>query len=527
MTGGRRKKCTVVGKKIEIMDTTLRDGEQTEGVSYNTHEKLNLAKSLLQSVRVDRLEATSARISAREFDSLRAICDWATENGFRDRVEVLGFVDGKASVDWLYDAGCRVMNLLTKGSRKHCETQLGKSLAEHIADIKTTVEYARSRGVTVNIYLEDWSNGIRDSEDYVLEITRALAQMEVRRIMLPDTLGVFTPDDVRRYVGRMLEEFPDLHFDFHPHNDYGLATANIMTAAQLGVKGVHCTVNCMGERAGNADLAQVCAVLRDKLGLELEIQEKGLTNISRLTEIFSGKRIAANAPVVGKDVFTQTAGVHADGDKKGNLYFNALLPERFGRSRAYALGKMSGKASLEKNLEALDIHLSEDNRAKLLRRIVELADQKKTVTPDDLPFLIADVLETEPELPIRITRANLTTGLEGKPRADIEVVYREETHTASAEGEGAYDAFIAALRSVFTDLEFHFPTLTDYEVHIPPGGKTSALVETVITWELAGRHFHTTGLHSDQNIAAIRATEKALNLVENRRFGKSSFTGLP
>ena len=163
-----------MSQKIEIMDTTLRDGEQTDGVSFSAFEKLQIARFLLEKLNVNRIEVASARVSAGEQESVKAIFDWAKGKDLDKRIEILGFVDHRASVDWIQSAGGSVINLLTKGSRKHCELQLGKNLSEHIADIERTVTYASDQGVTVNVYLEDWSNGFLHSPDYVLELLGTL-----------------------------------------------------------------------------------------------------------------------------------------------------------------------------------------------------------------------------------------------------------------------------------------------------------------------------------------------------------------
>ncbi|MCK5727652.1 MAG: 2-isopropylmalate synthase, partial [Methylococcales bacterium] len=152
---------------IQLMDTTLRDGEQTQGVSYSPDEKVNIAKALLQSLKVDRIEVASARVSEGEKHAVSQINQWANTEGFERRVEVLGFVDHSRSVDWIIETGGQVINLLTKGSEKHCREQLKKTLEQHLADVIQTVEYALSKNITVNIYLEDWSNGYKDSRDYV------------------------------------------------------------------------------------------------------------------------------------------------------------------------------------------------------------------------------------------------------------------------------------------------------------------------------------------------------------------------
>ena len=331
-------------RHIQLMDTTLRDGEQTQGVSFAPAEKVNIAKALLHSLGVDRIEVASARVSDGEKSAVTSINDWAKQEGFDGRVEVLGFVDHKKSVDWIVATGGRVINLLTKGSEKHCREQLGKTLGEHVADIKQTIAYAHEQGLSINVYLEDWSNGYQDSRDYVFDLMDELKELGINHFMLPDTLGVMSPEEVFSSLSTMCERYPDLTFDFHPHNDYGLGTANVMAAVRAGINSVHCTINCLGERAGNASLAEVAVVLTDKMHMQLAIDESHIVRISNMVESFSGKRIAANAPIIGADVFTQTAGIHADGDQKGGLYESKLGPERFSRTRKYALGKMSGKA---------------------------------------------------------------------------------------------------------------------------------------------------------------------------------------
>ena len=367
------------GVKIEIMDTTLRDGEQTSGVSFVPHEKLMIARLLLEELKVDRVEVASARVSEGEFDAVKMICDWAARRNLLQKVEVLGFVDGRTSLDWIHATGCRVINLLRKGSLKHCTYQLKKTPEEHIEDILAVVDYANELDIEVNVYLEDWSNGMKDSPEYVFRIVDALKQTSIKRFMLPDTLGVLNPLQVIEFMRKMKKRYPDTHFDFHAHNDYDLAVSNVLAAVLSGVKGLHTTINGLGKRAGNAPLASVQAILKDHFNAITNIDESRLNDVSRVVESYSGIVIPANKPIVGENVFTQVAGVHADGDNKSNLYCNDLLPERFGRIREYALGKTSGKANIRKNLESLGLELDEESMRKVTERIIELGDKKEMV----------------------------------------------------------------------------------------------------------------------------------------------------
>lgn len=507
---------TETSRYVRIMDTTLRDGEQTQGVSFSPDEKVNIAKALLELVRVDRIEVASARVSSGEADAVARIVAWASERGLADRVEVLGFVDHGLSIDWIRSAGGQVINLLAKGSEKHCHGQLGKTLEQHIADVRENIALAQQHGLAVNLYLEDWSNGYRDNPNYVFALVEQLTDCGIGHLMLPDTLGVMTPDRVFAAVSDMVKRFPALQFDFHPHNDYGLATANVLAAAQAGAAAVHCTVNCLGERAGNASLAEVAVNLRDQLGFETGIDETHLARVSELVEYFSGKRIAENAPIVGADVFTQTAGIHADGDKKGSLYHSRLSPERFARRRNYALGKLAGKASLAKNLERLDIDLSEDNQRKVLKRIIELGDSKKSITLEDLPFIIAEVLESKEHNHAELLACAVASTLDLESTASIRLRIDDETYTAVGAGNGGFDAFVNALAKVVKRRGLTLPTLVNYEVRIPKGGRTDALTECSISWNTEQGELRTRGVHANQVFAAIAATLRMLNILIHR-----------
>ncbi len=500
-------------RRIEIMDTTLGDGEQAEGISMMPEEKRTIAQRLLEIVKVNRIEVASARVSEGERRAVKTIIDHVESKGMTDRVEILGFVDGNRSVDWAKSVGARVINLLTKGSLHHCREQLRKTHDQHLDDIRKTVDYGVKQGIAFNVYLEDWSGGMLGCADYVHDHIAALLGMPVTRIMLPDTLGLLSPPQVREFVGRIIAAFPDRHFDFHGHDDYGVGTANTLEAALAGVRGVHVTVNGMGERAGNVTLDEVVVALRDHAGIRTSVDERALSDISKLVEVFSGRRVPANKPIVGENVFTQTAGIHADGDMKGNLYESRLTPARFGRHRTYAMGKLMGKASLDFNLERLNISLNAEQKQQLLTRIVELGDQKKTVTLSDLPFLISEVLQTRDLRVFEVKDYSIVSNRGLRPTATILVRYRDREIHATGSGDGGYDAFMQALKSIEKQLGFELPRLLDYEVRIPPGGKTDALVETTIKWE---EGMKTRGVHSDQLAAAIQATEHALNMIALR-----------
>ncbi len=503
-------------RKIEIMDTTLRDGEQTSSVSFSASEKLTIAKLLLEELKVDRIEIASARVSKGELQAVKDVTLWASKNNYLNAVEVLTFVDQGVSINWMLEAGARVQNLLTKGSLNHLTHQLKKTPEQHFQDIKENINLAQQHQIDTNIYLEDWSNGMRNSKAYVLEFLAFLNTLPVKRIMLPDTLGVLTPKESFDFIKEIKDLYPNLHFDFHAHNDYDLGVANVMEGLKAGANGLHLTVNGMGERAGNAPMASTIAVINDFMPhIEIGVNESFLYTISKLVESFSGVMIPSNKPVVGANVFTQTAGIHADGDNKNNLYFSDLMPERFGRTRQYALGKSSGKANIQKNLQELGLQLNDADIKKVTQRIIELGDKKQVVTKEDLPYIISDVLDRTYEEKVTINAYALSHSMGLKPSTTVSMTIDSDTYEVNAQGDGQFDAFMNAIKIVFKKRKMTLPNLIDYAVRIPPGSNSDALCETIITWKNDANEFKTRGLDSDQTVSAIKATEKMLNIVVN------------
>ncbi len=502
-------------RKIEIMDTTLRDGEQTSGVSFSISEKLTISQLLLEELQVDRVEIASARVSAGEFEAVKAITNWAEKNNYLHAIEVLSFVDNGVSIDWMKRAGVKVQNLLSKGSLNHLTYQLKKTPEQHFSEVAASIASAKAEGIETNVYLEDWSNGMRNSHDYTMQYLGFLSTQPIKRILLPDTLGILIPSEAFKFITEIKSKFPNIHFDFHAHNDYDLGTACVLESVKAGINGLHLTINGMGERAGNAPMASAIAVINDFLPeIEISLKESSIYQVSKLVETFSGVRIPSNKPIVGEYVFTQTAGIHADGDNKKNLYFNDLLPERFGRKRKYALGKTSGKANIEKNLQELGLKLNDEDLKKVTQRVIELGDRKETVTKEDLPYIISDVLDSNLyEEKIKVEAYALTHSKGLRPSATISICIDGKMYEENAQGDGQFDAFMNALTKVYTKKSMTLPKLVDYAVRIAPGSSSDALCETVITWETESKTFKTRGLDSDQTVCAIKATQKMLNII--------------
>ncbi|MBT7623648.1 MAG: 2-isopropylmalate synthase [Flavobacteriaceae bacterium] len=502
-------------RTVEIMDTTLRDGEQTSGMSFSASEKLTISKLLIEELKIDRVEVASARVSKGEFKAVKNITNWAKLNGYLNKIEILTFLDDGISLDWLLKTGAKVQNLLTKGSLNHLKHQIKKTPEKHFKEIHDSILLAKKEGINTNVYLEDWSNGMRNSKEYVFEFLDFLSKQPIDRILLPDTLGILTPSETFSFISEITKKYPKTHFDFHAHNDYDLSVSNVIESLKGGCHGLHLTINGMGERAGNAPMASVAAVIKDFIpDVEINLKEESLYKVSKLVSAFTGFRIPANKPIVGENVFTQTAGIHADGDSKKNLYYNDLLPERFGRKRKYALGKTSGKANIRKNLQDLGLTLNNHDLKKVTNRIIKLGDKKERVTAEDLPYIISDVLnssELKNKTIIKSYVLKHTKGLD--PSADLEIEIDGKLFTESATGDGQFDAFMNAIKKVYHNNKLNLPLLIDYAVTIPPGSNSDALCETFITWKNQKKEFVTRGLNSDQTVSAIKATEKMLNII--------------
>jgi len=497
-------------QNIEVMDTTLRDGEQTPGISYTPEEKLVIAEALLKAG-VDAIEVASANVSQGEGVAMRKITEWAAGHNAVEKIEALGFTDGATSVDWIVRHGGRVLNLLVKGSEHHCRVQLRKTVEEHLADIERTVNYAVSQGLRVQVYLEDWSQGMHDAQPYVMTLAAGLSRLPVHRLMLCDTLGVLFPERAAEYVGIMRKNF-DLPLDFHGHNDYGLAVANSIAALRAGAGRVHGTVNGIGERAGNTNLATLVVAGRDHYQLNSSVKERSLAMLSDLVSGISGIAPAPNAPIVGRMSVIQGCGVHADGDKKGKLYQNKLDPDRFGLKRGYDLSKTAGMASIQYNCKELGIEISPEQQRLLLAKVKELGDNKVSVTQADIILLLHEIFGQKEDT-VKLVDYAFSLKKGAAPSVTLELTRNGERVTAHGEGDGQFDAFIRALRTVWKAM----PELMDYRIAISRKGTSGALTEATITWRSDETLFTTRAVAPDQLVAAMNATVRMLNYVELRR----------
>ncbi|MBN1412287.1 MAG: hypothetical protein JW969_15685 [Spirochaetales bacterium] len=499
----------------EIMDTTLRDGEQMKDVTFSPSQKELIAHELLK-IGVHRIEIASAHAVEQDRDAIERICKVAKEMNRLEAVEILGFVDNEKSVNWIKSLGIRTVNFLAKGSEEHCRKQLNKTPERHFNDLKKAIAYANEQGLGVNVYLEDWSNGEKYSPGYVDDIIKMLTGLNIKRIMLPDTLGILNFWEVESFVSRRIGEFPGIHFDFHAHNDLGMSTANSIAAIKAGVHGIHVTLNRLGERAGNASLYEIVADAKLCLDMDLGIDMTQFFKLKQIIEHTSRIRLQPHEPFIGENAIIHTAGIHAHGDKMGSVY-KSIAAELMGKKMSYGLGKQSGKSTIEMNLLEMGMEkVSPEIIDAVTKKIRELGGLGKVVTQEDLYLLVMSLTETKEgagKLPFTFLEVKADVSMNGARIGYVKIHLNDEIFEETAMGDGGYDAIMNALNKCLGKKNIKLPELADYRPRIPPGGQTGAIVETFIDWKGEKGLFSTVGIDTDQTIAAIKATEKMVNLV--------------
>lgn len=490
---------------VSLLDTTLRDGEQTPYVSFRPEEKLKIAKDLL-ALGVDRVEVCSAGASSEDEKAFEQILDHARSLDREVNVEALTFLD-RGNVEWLKDRDGRISNILVKGSLNHVQEQIGKTGEGYIKDVLETIDLSLEEGLRVNVYLEDWGSGVKENSSYTQELLQRLNGVDVDRVMVCDTLGILSPALVKKFVSRTGEIFGG-NLDFHAHNDYGLATANSGQAFSSGCGGLHATANGLGERTGNAPLSEVVMYLEDHLDVDTGVDLKSLGDLSKRVELYSGISVHSQKPLVGRYAFVHTGGIHHDGEVKGGLYTDRLSPERFGREGKIAAGKLSGRSTVEYVEDKFGENLDSKEVQKILEEVKWLGERKVKLEPEDLKYIIERV-RSEERIRLRYIEIE-KDGSSSRARAKIE--YNGDVYEGQSSGDGGFDAFMNVLEGWSEKMGFKLPKLRDYEVEIPPAGGTDALVKCKIEWEDADHHY-SFGTSKDQDRAAVKAAMGTVNIL--------------
>ncbi len=477
--------------KIEVLDTTLRDGEQTPGISLNANKKLRIA-SKLDEIGVNTIEAGSAITSVGEREAIKEI----TSQGFK--AEIMSFSRTlKGDVDYCLECDVDAVNIVVPTSDLHLEYKLKKTQEEMLNEAVKVVEYAKDHGLIVELSAED---STRTDIEYLKKVFSATIDAGADRICPCDTLGILTPLKSFQFH----KNFIDLGVPVsaHCHNDFGLAVANTLSAIDGGVKRFHGTINGLGERAGNAAIEEVVVSLdtlykvENKEGFDkkytTDIKINQIYNTSKLVSRLSNAYLAPNKPIVGENAFAHESGIHADGVIKNSATYEPIMPELVGHRRKFVIGKHVGTKGLNNRLEELGIKVNDEQLNEIFNKVKDLGDKGKTVTDTDLEAITEHILNIEQEKKISLDELTIVSGNKIRPTASIKLDIEEREVIEADVGIGPVDAAINAVNKGiknYADVQ-----LEEYHVDAVTGG-TDALIEVIIK------------LRSGDKIISARATE--------------------
>ncbi len=494
-------------RKVSVFDTTLRDGEQTPGISFPINYKIQIAKQL-DKLGVDVIEAGFPIASKGEFEAVKTIA----KLGLNATICALARVV-KKDIDAALDTDAEMIHIFVPTSKIQIEHTVRKSREEIIRIAVEATEYVKDHG---RICMFSAMDATRTEFEYLVKIYKAVEEAGVDIINVPDTVGIATPFKFHDLIKR-LKEHIKVPIDVHCHNDFGLATANTYAAVLAGASEVQVTVNGIGERAGNAALEEVVMVLHSLEGIKTNIRTEYLVETSRLVERLSGIKMPPNTPIVGENAFSHESGIHAHGVLKEASTFEpgVITPEMVGHKRRIIIGKHAGRHQIKKILEDMGYIVDEESLSKIVEKVKELGDKGKKVTDLDL-FTIAEVILGEPrkeEKVITIDEITVLTGNKITPTAVINAKVFNEKKITSAVGVGPVDA---ALKAV-TELVGRKIKITEFKLGAVTGG-SDALAEVYVTLEDEdGKSFTSRAVGPDIVMASIDAVINALNYLLTRK----------
>ena len=491
-------------KDLKVLDTTLRDGEQTPGVSITLENKLLIARKL-DIIGVDIIEAGSAITSEGERESIRKIA----AEGLN--AEICSYCRiKKEDIDRALSCDVDSIHLVVPVSDLHIQQKLKKDRETVLQMAVDMTEYAKSHGLIVELSGEDAS---RADMDYLKSVYNAGIEAGADRLCLCDTVGILTPE-------RSYDIFKDLTtlrapVSVHCHNDFGMATANTMAALRAGAKQAHVTINGIGERAGNTSLEEVVMVLESLYKYKTRFDTTGLYSLSRLVSRLSGIPVAPNKAIVGGNAFTHEAGIHVHGLLANTATYEPITPELVGRERRIVMGKHAGRSSVVLALKELDLGVSEEQIDDIVARIKELGDKGKRVTDADLQAIAETVLGVYQEATVKLEELTVVAGNTVMPTASIRLKVNGEDVVEAGVGTGPVDAAISALKkgiSGIADIQ-----LDEYHVDAITGG-TDALVEVWVKLSKGGKSITARGARTDIIMASVEAVLEGINrLIQQDR----------
>ncbi len=487
--------------QVTILDTTLRDGEQTPGVSLSVEQKLMIADAL-DALGVDIIEAGTAIASEGDFKAIKEI----SARGLN--AEICSFARiKKEDIDAAADANADSIFMVAPSSSIHIRAKFpGKDEKYVIEKSVEAVEYAKERGLIVEFGAEDAS---RADFNFVIELFKAAVEAGADRLTFADTVGVLTPERASEIIKRLKQEF-SVPIAIHCHDDFGLATANTVYAVRAGADEFHGTINGIGERAGNAAIEEVVIALEHLYNIKTKIRKERIYNTSKLVEKFTRVVVPPNKPIVGENAFTHESGIHTSALFRDTSTYEPISPEEVGRKRVIVLGKHAGRASVEAIMKELGYKATKEQMKEILNRIKEIGDRGKRVTDADVRTIIETVLQVKREKRVKLEDLAILTSMKSLPMASVKLKINGEEKIEAAVGVGPVDAAINAIRKAirsFADIK-----LVSYHVDAITGG-TDALVDVVVQLKRGNKIVTARGARTDIIMASVEAFIEGLNML--------------
>ncbi len=482
---------------IRFLDTTLRDGEQTPGVSLDLEEKVAIARAL-DILGVQVIEAGSAMTSEGERKSIKAIaaCDLSAE--------ICSYVRAlPQDIDVALRCDVDSVHLVVPVSDLHIERKLKSDRGSVLRKAVEVTEYAKDHGLIVELSGEDAS---RAELDFLISVYTSGIEAGADRLCFCDTVGVLTPEVAYDIFCRISNLGAPI--SIHCHNDFGMATANTIAALRGGASQAHVTVNGIGERAGNASLEEVVMSLESLYKIKTGLRCEDLYQISRMVSHMTGIPVAPNKSIVGENAFTHEAGIHVHGLLADTATYEPISPERVGRKRRIVLGKHAGRASVELALKEFRIGTTEDQLAQIVARVKELGDKGKRVSDADLQTIAEFVLSIQKEPKVRLEELTVVAGNTVTPTASVKLRLNGSEKLEAGTGVGPVDAAVNAVRRALCGVAD--VRLDEYHVDAITGG-TNALVEVWVTMALADRKITARGAGADIIMASVEAVLEGIN----------------
>ncbi len=500
--------------RVLIFDTTLRDGEQSPGATMTLSEKIEIA-SLLDEMGVDIIEAGFPIASEGDFEAVTEIAK-AAPNTVICGLARASFGDIDRCWDAVKNARQPRIHTFIGTSPLHREFQVQMDMDTMAQKIHDTVSYARNLCDNVQ-----WSpmDATRTEDDYLVRVCEIAIKAGATTINIPDTVGYTAPRESAGIIRMLLERVPgmdEIIIATHCHNDLGMATANALAAVEAGARQIECTINGLGERAGNTALEEVVMAMKvrhDILPYHNNIDTTKIMQASRLVSTVSGFPVQFNKAIVGKNAFAHESGIHQDGMLKHAGTFEIMRPEDIGLSEtSLVMGKHSGRAALRSKLENLGYSLGDNQLKDVFVRFKELADRKKEIFDDDLIALMTDSDTNTANDTIQVKTLRVVCGTEGPQTADLALEVDGELHEVTATGDGPVDAVFNAIKMVFP----HEATLALYQVHAVTEG-TDAQATVSVRMEEDGKIVTGQSSDTDTVVASAKAYVNALNKLIVRR----------